>query len=276
MASKTRYQRRKKEKIPKGLYFVLPAVAAVFAGLLFLPTSPPVRTKPPQMKGVTPEHIPTKITVAPDDTIAKREAHLESILSGIDIPNCESVEYDHNGEKLVAYARSEYREVDRTDATIEEHIKEHTRVGAGGEFHAFTINMFEYAGQGRSTKIFVGRKFFENYTDDKDKRHAIGAIQAQYVKIHAEGLKYMKTDKIVDGVRKGLIDQPVLYEICSLEANYKGLLKINSGEFPATEKYRRELLAAYNQNLQRLATKLETGSSLQRKLVKKAMDANTF
>ncbi|MAF35213.1 hypothetical protein CMO91_05185 [Candidatus Woesearchaeota archaeon] len=220
-----------------------------------------------------PTSIPYKPPIPGE--IAQREAHLEKLLSGTEIPHCEGVVYDHNGDKIIAYTRSEYEELGQTGPTIEAYINAQKRDVAGGRFHAITLDLFEYSGRERSTKIFVGRRLFENRTDDRDKKHAIVALQGHHVQQHAKGLPYLSTEKIVEGVRKGLIDKPVLYEICALEANYQGLQKIDSGEFPVTKKYHGNLKIAYNRNVSRLLTKVGTGSAIQRDLVFKALKANT-
>ena len=205
---------------------------------------------------------------------AKRQHHLNQLLEGIKIPYCSEVVYDHDGSKILEYVRSEMLFYGTPSKEISQIIKSYESIYKGGYYDTKTPEILQLSGMNRSSKIFVGRRMYEDFVnlEDSDLKHIFVAHESQHCLQHAKGLGYLDKNLLLDGVANGLIEKRVIYEIAELDANYHGLKRIFSGEFKVGKAYFEDTKNQYIQNHSRLHSVLKSSSYLQRKFILAAFE----
>lgn len=202
-----------------------------------------------------------------------RQVYLNELLNGREIPYCSGVVYDPEGIKIIGYIKSELEELGSAYSS-EKLIKPWEERFRNGNFDAKTPDVFDLSGKGRKSKIFLGRRLFEEeFRTSEDIKHIIIAHEGHHVLQHAKGLEYMKSKDIVYGINNKSLDHLLVREVIELDANYHGLKRIFSGEFDVSESYREETIEVYNTQKRRIKSVINRSSDLQRKLITTALEA---
>jgi len=216
--------------------------------------------------------------VAPARTIgdivhSERSSFLTKLVADENIPFCDGVVYDPTGDKLIASLRTDLQSMNTAEKTIETLLRPYEKEFGDGNYRVKTPDVFDLSGQGRSSKIFVGRELFEefpHYTNE-DLR-CIVAIHGRHVHQHAKGLEHLDKETIVQAVRDGRIHYPVLKEIMALDANYHALKRVQAGEFKLSPTFSKDIRKTYDKNLSRLRSIAHRLSPLQQGLVQHYLD----
>ncbi len=204
----------------------------------------------------------------------KRQAYLDNLLMGITIPHCSEVVYDHDGSKILDYIRAEMVSYSTPKKESEGIMRLHEQQFKGGYYDAKMPEILELSGMNRNSKIFLGRRIFEDFVHltDEEIKHMIVAHEGRHTIQHAKGLGYIDKNLLIDGVANGLIEKRVVYEIAELDANYHGLKRILSGEFKVSREYFEATKRHYYLNRARLENVLEESSAPQKRFIKAAFD----
>lgn len=198
----------------------------------------------------------------------KRQKYLDDLLKGYNIPYCSGVVYDHDGSQIVDYVRQEALSV-KTPDEVEKIIQEYGEPFKGGNFDAKTPEILQLSAQSKTSKIFIGRKMFEEYLGfvDNDLRHIIVAHEGRHVEQHALGLEYLQKEELISGVNNNLIRFPVLYEVGEYDANAHSLRRVLSGEFKVSKTYLAEIIKNYTANGIHLILASKNASPMEHKMI---------
>ena len=202
----------------------------------------------------------------------KRQAYLDRLFGNGKIPYCDGVIYDEDGLKIIEFLKEEIRAFGETPT--DQHLIQFKNIFKGGNYEAKTPEVFQLGGKGRSTKIFLGKKHFEEQElTAQDFKHIIQVHEAKHAYQHGKGIsQIIPVEEIVKGYKSGLIDQPVLYEIGELDANFYGLKAIQSGEYKLSKHQEQITQRNYETNKRRLQSISGRGSNIQNQLVKEVLE----
>ncbi len=172
---------------------------------------------------------------------AKRQNFLNRILKDYTIPYCSGVFYDHEGKLIVDYVKSELFNSGLEGKSLDDYVRNYASVYIGGDFDAKTPEIFELSGEGRHSKIFIGRKIFGNefnFLTENDLIAMIVGHEGRHVQQHAEGFSYYDKYQIINGLRENKIRNDVLYLAMEHDAEYRELSRILLGEFDVSNYYK--------------------------------------
>ncbi len=198
----------------------------------------------------------------------KRQAYLNWLLRTNQIPYCSGVIYDHDGSKIVEYVKAEVQLIEK-NPKLEEIMHPYENAFKGGNYDAKTPEILELSGLNKKSKIFIGRKMFEEfgYLTEEDIKHIIVAHEGRHTEQHAKGLEYISKDRLLEAVHNNLIDNKVLYSIFEYDAIGYGLRRILSMEFPVSGFYSNMVKSDFINNGFFLTKSSINGSEFQRELI---------
>ena len=207
-----------------------------------------------------------------------RQKYLDSLLEKTSIPYCLGAVYDHHGTKIVDYLVERAAELESPEK-INEVLNEFKKQFIEGDYDVKTPEILELSAKKQTSKIFIGRKIFEEllYLQDEDIKHIIVAHEGRHVEQHALGLEYLAKEEIIEGIHNGSIRLPVIYNAGEMDANAHGLIRIASGEFKVNKPYLITTIESYLISRQGLVEALKTASPIEQRLISNAINkVNSF
>lgn len=262
MSKQSRRERESKKQLQSKRYS-WKQYACLAAGVTTLAMSTLWYTRKPPM----PVHFPLQSQVERIETI--RQKYLDDLLKTNQIPYCSGVVYDHTGDKIVDYIRSELASFSLSSSEKQAMLSSYASQFQGGKYDVKTPEILELSGKGRSSKIFVGRELFEVYTNltSQDIRHILVAHEGRHAYQHAQGPPFFPKEKLLEGAWNGLISSEVLYRSFEVDANYSAIKRVESGEFSVSKAHFNETKRKYMEDTRAIILATRKASPLQHELV---------
>jgi hypothetical protein len=204
-----------------------------------------------------------------------RQLFLDRLLVKDKIPFCDGVVYDHKGNMVFDWYEKELTSAGKKMTEVNHLIGGERESFQNGDYDVKTPDILNLGGEGRHTKIFVGRQPFESPEfssfNAEDWRNVIVNHEARHVLQYSQGLKYIPRDEVLIGLKTGEITEKVLYflgEYDALAHEMNAALKGNNRLTPAYIKDTGEKLT---QTYEFLKKSQQNSSHLQRRLISQAI-----
>ncbi len=203
----------------------------------------------------------------------KRQEYLDNLLRGITIPYCSGVVYDHDGTKIIEYIRSELIEAGASKEDITLHLNEYKDSFSDGDYDAKVPKLLQLAAMNRASKIFIGRKLFEEYSLlDSDVRNIL-YHEGRHAVQQAKGSDFIPNGQLIEAINNKQIDLRVFYEIEELDANFHAINEVLSGKERVSKPYfMNNRLRNYIGNRLFLQEAEEKSSNLQKLFIRRAFE----
>lgn len=267
---------------------VLTAVigGAVLAGIVFFPQ----QSTPSSHNAEVAQHKLIQQRKKPSEVIdhTQRQAYLDNLLQGIELPYCSGVIYDNDGSKIVDYIESElsirlsrindstFKDISREEALAQE-MPLHERLYNGGWYGAKVPEVVELSDEEKNSPIFVGRRYFEDDSFDhltaNDLSHLIAVHENKHVLQHAFGLPFASSDEIINGFAQEILRKDVFYSLSELDALYHELRGISQHQNLFSPEYFSSTQEKYIDHYLLLQNALPSASGLEKKMINKAFDS---
>lgn len=170
-----------------------------------------------------------------------RQRFLDNLVAGIDIPYCDGVVYDHHGDKISGFYNRELMDAGYKKRDIANIIGQDLRSLGKGDYDLKTPDVFNAAGKSRHTKIFVGRKTFEDkdlFADSEEIKSGILHHESRHVEQYALWMDYLPSpEDIINELDKNKMNPKLLYEICEYDATAYELQRILTGKFSLSSEF---------------------------------------
>ncbi|MBI2668378.1 hypothetical protein HYX14_00910 [Candidatus Woesearchaeota archaeon] len=206
---------------------------------------------------------------------AKRQAYLDELLQGVDLPYCEAVLYDPDGSQILSYRDLQLAPGKNSPHQNAIFLEREESLFQGGQYHIYTPSIINRRGKGEHTAIFVGQKAFTSdlFQNDEDLKAALVAHEQRHVLQYAQGMNVDQSvpPPFIDHLLEGRITLKTVYDIAELDAQQQELMRIKQGEFRVSDSYLTSRRNEFYQNKSRLETMLSFSSPAQAAYIKAAL-----
>jgi len=208
-----------------------------------------------------------------------RQMFLDRLLINDKIPFCDGVVYDHKGNMLFDWYEKEMKFAGKKMTDVDHLLGGEKTAFENGNYDVKTPDILNLSGEGRHTKIFVGRQPFESpefkLFNAEDWRNVIVNHEARHVRQYSQGLKYLPRDEVLTGLKTGEITEKVVYflgEYDSLSHEMRAALEGRKG---LTQAYLEDTGRKLTQTYEFLKKEQQTSSHLQSRIISQAISKNS-
>jgi len=208
-----------------------------------------------------------------------RQMFLDRLLINDKIPFCDGVIYDHEGNMIFDWYEKEMKSAGKKMTDVDHLLGGERSAFENGNYDIKTPDILNLSGEGRYTKIFVGRQPFESSEfisfNAQEWRNVIVNHEARHVWQYSQGLKYLPRDEVLTGLKTGEITEKFLYfigEYDALSHEMAAAIKGKKGITPPYIEYTgRKLIQTY----EFLKKTQQTSSHLQSRIISQAIGENS-